>query len=67
MVVAVQSEETKSWGTESVVEEFEIPVLQLASFIADQDGRQVLEKKNHHGTSCGFLELECVASFSFVP
>jgi hypothetical protein len=29
-VVAVQSEEIGSWGAESVVEEFEIPDLQLA-------------------------------------
>jgi hypothetical protein len=62
----VQSEETKSWGAESNAEESGIPVLQLASFAADLDGKQVLEKKNHHGSSCGFFELQCTASFSFV-
>jgi hypothetical protein len=55
-VAAVQSKETKSWGAKSVAEEFEIPMLHLASFAADQDRRHVLEK-NHHRTSCGFLEL----------
>jgi hypothetical protein len=53
----VQSNETKSWGVESVTVEFEIPTLQLASFATDPNGKQVLEMKNHHGTSCGFLEL----------
>jgi hypothetical protein len=62
----VQSEETKSQGAESIAEEPGIPTPQLASFIADPDGKQVYEKKNHHGTSCGFLELQCAASFSFV-
>jgi hypothetical protein len=60
----VQIEETESWGAESDAEEFGIPVLQLASFAADHDGRHVHVKKNHHGTSCGFLELQC-AAFSF--
>jgi hypothetical protein len=55
-VAAVQSKETESWGSKSVTEEFEIPMLHLASFAADKDGRHVLEKK-HHRTSCGFLEL----------
>jgi hypothetical protein len=63
----VQSEESRSWGTESVAEEFKIPTLQLAYFTFDQDGRQVLERKNHHGTSCGFPELQCAISFSFAP
>jgi hypothetical protein len=53
----VQSEETKTWGAESITEESGIPVLQLASFAADPDGKQVLEKKNHHRTFCRFLEL----------
>jgi hypothetical protein len=56
-VVAVQSQETESWGAESDVEESGIPTLQLASFASDLDKKQVLEKKNHHGTSCGFIEL----------
>jgi hypothetical protein len=34
-MVVVQSEDTESWGTEFVIEEFEIPKLQLASFVAD--------------------------------
>jgi hypothetical protein len=63
----MQSEETESWGTTSIAEEFEIPALQLASFATDQDGRQVLEKKNHHRTSSDFLELQCTTSFSFIP
>jgi hypothetical protein len=66
VVAAVPSEESGSWGVESVAEEFEIPVLQLASFAVGQDGKQVLEKKNHHGTSCVFLELQCATSFSFI-
>jgi hypothetical protein len=44
-VVAVQSEEIGSWGAESVVEEIEIPDLQLALWAvhsADQVGKQVL-------------------------
>jgi hypothetical protein len=35
----VQSEETKSWGTESDIGEFGIPVLPPASFAADQNER----------------------------
>jgi hypothetical protein len=35
----MQSEEIESWGAESVVEESDIPMLQLASFAVDQDGR----------------------------
>jgi hypothetical protein len=66
-VEVVQSEETESQGAESIAEESGIPVPQLASFVADPDGKQVHEKKNHHGTSCGFLELQCAASFSFIP
>jgi hypothetical protein len=58
VVAVVQSEETESWGTESNAEEFGIPALQLASFATDQDERQVLMKKNHHGASCGFLDLQ---------
>jgi hypothetical protein len=38
-VAAVQSEETESWGAESDAEESGIPTLQLASFVAEQDGR----------------------------
>jgi hypothetical protein len=57
VVAVVQSEETESWSAKSVAVEFEIPTLELASFAANQDGRQVLEKKNHHKTSFGFLEL----------
>jgi hypothetical protein len=67
VVSVVQSEETESWGDESNAEESRIPVLQLASFAANLGGREALEKKNHHRTSCGFLELQCAASFSFVP
>jgi hypothetical protein len=67
VVAAVQSEETESWDADSVAEEFEIPTLQLAFFAADPDKKLVLEKKNHHGTSYGFLELECVVAFSFDP
>jgi hypothetical protein len=67
VVAAVKSEETESWGTESITEESRIRTLQLASFGADEDERHVLEKKNHHGTSCGFLELQCAASSVFVP
>jgi hypothetical protein len=66
-VVVVQSEETESLSAEFVTEELEIPALQLASFAADQDERHVLERKNHHRTSCGFPELQCAASFSFIP
>jgi hypothetical protein len=36
-VAVVQSEETESWGAESIAEESGIPTLQLASFVADPD------------------------------
>jgi hypothetical protein len=51
-VAAVQSEEIGSWGVESVVEEFEIPDLQLALWdvhSADQIKKQVLVMMNQHG------------------
>jgi hypothetical protein len=51
-VAAVQSEEIGSWGAESVVEEFEIPNLQLALWAvhsADPVGKQVLVMMNQHG------------------
>jgi hypothetical protein len=35
VVAAVQSEETRSYGPKFVAAEFEIPVLQLASFASD--------------------------------
>jgi hypothetical protein len=35
----VWSEDTESWGPKSVVAEFEIPALELASFATDPDGR----------------------------
>jgi hypothetical protein len=35
----VQSEETGNWGAEPITVEFEIPVLQLASFAADPNGK----------------------------
>jgi hypothetical protein len=38
-LVAVQSEETKSWGAEFIAAVSGIPALQLASFIADQNER----------------------------
>jgi hypothetical protein len=34
---------------------------------ADQNGRQVLLRKDHHITSCYFLYLQCAASSSCVP
>jgi hypothetical protein len=43
VMAAVQSEETESWGTEFDAEVFEIPALQLASFAAIPDERQVDE------------------------
>jgi hypothetical protein len=55
-VAAVQSEKSRSSGVESDAEVSGIPVSKLASFAADQDGRQVLEMMNPHRTSC-FLEL----------
>jgi hypothetical protein len=51
-VVAVQSEEIGSWGAESVVEEIEIPDLQLALWAvhsADQVKKQDLVMMNQHG------------------
>jgi hypothetical protein len=66
-VEAVQSEETKNWYAGSNAVELEIPMLQLASFAADQNEKQVLEKKNHHGTSCCFMGLQCAASSSCAP
>jgi hypothetical protein len=63
----VKSEETKSWGTESIAEESRIHVLLPASFAANQNERLVLEKKNNHETSCGFLGLQCTASSSCTP
>jgi hypothetical protein len=50
-VAAVQSEEIGSWGTESVIEEFEIPDPQLALWVVhtdDQVGKQVLMMMNQH-------------------
>jgi hypothetical protein len=50
-VVAVQSEEIGSWDAESVAEEFEILVLQLAllaAHSADQVRKQVLVMMNQH-------------------
>jgi hypothetical protein len=38
-VAAVQSEEIGSWGAESVVEEFEIPDLQLALWAVDSSNQ----------------------------
>jgi hypothetical protein len=38
-VAAVQSEQNESWGAESDAEESGIPTLQLACFVAEQDGR----------------------------
>jgi hypothetical protein len=52
-VAAVQNEETGSWGTESVIEAFEILGPQLALLVvhsAAQDGTQVLVMMNQHGT-----------------
>jgi hypothetical protein len=37
VVVAVQSEETESWSTESITEESGIHALQLASFATNPD------------------------------
>jgi hypothetical protein len=51
-VAAVQSEEIRSWGAESVAEEFEILDLQLALLAvhsATQDGTQGLVMMNQHG------------------
>jgi hypothetical protein len=48
-VAAVQSKEIGSWAAESVAEEFEIPVLQLALWAvhsADQVGKLVLVMMN---------------------
>jgi hypothetical protein len=48
----VQSEEIRSWGAESVTEEFEIPDLQLTLWVvhsADQVRKQVLVMMNQHG------------------
>jgi hypothetical protein len=70
VVAAMQSEESGSWGTEFATEEFETPVLQLASFVArsvDNDGRWVLAMKNQHETSCCFPELQCSASSFSAP
>jgi hypothetical protein len=64
VMAPVQSEEADSWGTESDVEVFEIPALQLTSFAAVPDERYVLEMINHHGTSCCFLGLQCATSSS---
>jgi hypothetical protein len=52
-VAAVQNEEIRSWGAESVVEEFENLGPQLAPLAvhsAAQDGTQVLVRMNQHGT-----------------
>jgi hypothetical protein len=69
-VAVVQSEECGSWGTESITGEFEILDHQLAFWAVrsiDQDGRQDLERKNHHEISYGFPELQCAASLSCAP
>jgi hypothetical protein len=53
MVSAVQNEEIGSWGTESVVEAFEIlgpQLVLLAVHSAAQDRTQVLMMMNQHGT-----------------
>jgi hypothetical protein len=63
----VQSEEIESWGAQYVGKHFGIPMLQLASFAADPDGKEVFERKNHHRTLCGFLELLCATSSSCIP
>jgi hypothetical protein len=50
-VAVVQSEEIGSWDTKSVVEEFEIPDLQLALWAvhsADPVRKQVLVMMNQH-------------------
>jgi hypothetical protein len=53
MVAAVRNKEIGSWGTESVVETFEILGPQLALLAVHsgaQDGTQVLMMMNQHGT-----------------
>jgi hypothetical protein len=50
-VAAVQSEEIGSWGAESIIEEFEIPDLQLALWAvhsANPVRKQVLVMMNQH-------------------
>jgi hypothetical protein len=51
-MVAVQSEEIGCWAAESIIEEFEILVLQIALLAvhsAAQDGTQSLVMMNQHG------------------